>query len=426
MNTTPYSLLVGIDRSDANIDIAALSAGGRALHERKVSTDPEVLLEWVQQLRLQFPEGRIALCIEQPCANLAAFFGQFDFLDLYLVNPVLIKSYRESFHTARSKDDRKDAACIARFLFERRATMAPWKPAAVEVRQLRAFLEHRRLIVDQRTELTNRLTAALKLYYPQALTLSGKDLHAPLACRFLEKFPDLPTLKSARADTVRKFYHANKCRRAKLVEERIAAIAKAVVITEDPGIVEPQRELVLFLVSQLDLLRPQIKRYDEKTAAIMAAHDDAEIFESLPGAGPNLSSRLLATFGSDRERLPAPESVQRFSGIAPVTKQSGKKRHVHRRFTKCTCPHFEHQTFIEWTGQTITKSSWARAYYDQQKGRKMGHWAIIRSLAYKWIRILHRCWIEGETYDEEKYLEALERAGSPIAKLVHKDTATAA
>ena len=116
--------------------------------------------------------------------------------------------------------------------------------------------------------------------------------------------------------------------------------------------------------------------------------------------------------------------MQRFSGIAPVTRQSGRKRHVHRRFASCTCPHFEHQTFVEWAGQTITKSSWARAYYRQQKARKVGHWAIVRSLAYKWIRILHRCWINRETYDEARYLRALERAGSPLAELVHNGTDT--
>jgi len=123
----------------------------------------------------------------------------------------------------------------------------------------------------------------------------------------------------------------------------------------------------------------------------MAEHQDTQIFESLPGAGPNPSARLLATFGDDRSRFPTAEGVQRFTGIAPVTKQSGKKRYVHRRFTKRTCPHFEHQTFIEWVSQTILHSGWARAYWELQKAKNVGHWAIMRSLAYKWIRILHRC-----------------------------------
>jgi transposase len=421
MNTnTDYQLFVGIDRSDFNLDIACLDAGGNTENRTKISTRPEALLEWVQALRCANPAGQIAACIEQPCANIASFLGQFDFIDLFLVNPVLIKSYRESFHTARPKDDKKDAGCIALFLLERYRKLEPWRPGSAQIRQLRAYLEHRRSLVDQVTETTNRLTSTLKIYYPQALELSGKNLGAPLACRFLARFPDLETLRSTPAAELRAFYYANASRRKPVVEKRVAAAAAAIPITTDEGIIAPGRELALFLVRQLDLLRPQIARYEELIATIMAEHDDTKIFESLPGAGPNLSARLLATFGDDRSRFPTAESVQRLTGIAPVTKQSGKKRHVHRRFTKRTCPHFEHQSFIEWVGQTILKPGWARAYWKQQREKKVGHWAIMRALAYKWIRILHRCWTDRVPYDEARYVEALRRAGSPVAELINK------
>lgn len=419
----PYSLFVGIDRSDASLDVCILSSTGTPLKQQKVSSKPEALLEWVQALRTAHSQGQIAVCIEQPCANTASFLGQFDFIDLFLINPILVKAYRESFHTARPKDDKKDAACIAQFLLERFRKLSPWRPASAEIRQLRAYLEHRRLIVDQVTETTNRLTAALKLYYPQALELSGQRLYAPLACRFLDRFPDLKTLQSTDATELRKFYYANSSRRKPLVEKRITAIVQAVPITTDEGIIAPQRELVLFLVKQLDLLRPQIEHYEKLIASITSSHKDTYIFESLPGAGPNLSARLLATVGEDRERFTTSTSLQCLTGIAPITVQSGKKRYIHRRFTKRTCPHFEHQTFIEWVGQTILKPGWARIYWKQQREKKVGHWAIMRALAYKWIRILHRCWTNNEAYDEEKYIKALRRAGSPIvAGLIHNAT----
>jgi transposase len=411
-----YTLFVGVDRSDATIDTSAMPPGGGEPRAGKASTKPEALLRWAQALRPGSPGGRVAVCIEQPCANLATFLGQFDYIDLYLVNPVLIKSYRESFHTSRSKDDKKDAACIARFLLERHAELEPWRPASVELRQLRAYLEHRRSLVDAVTETTNRLTAALKLYYPQALELAGDRLGAPLACRFLNRFPDFGALRAATGAELRVFYYANACRRQQVVEKRVDAASRAVPITTDDGIIAPQRELALFLVSQLDLLRPQIARYETLVAGIMAGHGDAAIFGSLPGAGPNLAARLLATFGDDRSRFPSPESVQRLAGIAPVTKQSGKKHSVHRRSTRRTCPHFEHQTFIEWAGQTVLRSAWARAYYDRQRGKGAGHWAVIRSLAYKWIRIVHRCWRDRVPYDEARYIAALQRAGSPVAE----------
>ena len=40
----------------------------------------------------------------------------------------------------------------------------------------------------------------------------------------------------------------------------------------------------------------------------------------------------------------------------------------------------------------------------------------IRALAFKWIRILFRCWQDRVPYDEAKYLMALKKKGSPLVK----------
>ena len=94
-----------------------------------------------------------------------------------------------------------------------------------------------------------------------------------------------------------------------------------------------------------------------------------------------------------------------------MLKQSGNARWVQRRFA---CPVFTRQTFTEWAGQSVPKSLWARAYYDQQKEKGLRHHAILRGLAYKWIRIIYRCWQEKTPYDEARYLAALRRSGSPL------------
>ena len=40
---------------------------------------------------------------------------------------------------------------------------------------------------------------------------------------------------------------------------------------------------------------------------------------------------------------------------------------------------------------------------------------IIRALAYKWIRILFKCWQERTPYSEDKYRETLKLRGSIFA-----------
>ena len=108
-----------------------------------------------------------------------------------------------------------------------------------------------------------------------------------------------------------------------------------------------------------------------------------------------------------------PSALQTHAGIAPVTVRSGKTCWVHHRFA---CPKFLKQTFHEYAGQSIRFSTWARRYYDQQRGRGNSHHAALRALAFKWIRILFRCWQDRTPYDEATYLAALRRNGSPLVK----------
>jgi hypothetical protein len=105
--------------------------------------------------------------------------------------------------------------------------------------------------------------------------------------------------------------------------------------------------------------------------------------------------------------------VQQYSGIAPVVERSGNKCWTHWRLA---CPTFLRQTFIEWAGATIPRSFWAAAYYRQQTGKGCSHRVAVRALAFKWIRILYRCWRDRVAYDETTYLNALRRRGSPLLK----------
>jgi hypothetical protein len=63
---------------------------------------------------------------------------------------------------------------------------------------------------------------------------------------------------------------------------------------------------------------------------------------------------------------------------------------------------------------TVRYSFWARAYYEQQQAKGKPHNTIIRSLAFKWIRIMFKCWKERKPYDESKYLQVLKDRGSPL------------
>ncbi len=108
-----------------------------------------------------------------------------------------------------------------------------------------------------------------------------------------------------------------------------------------------------------------------------------------------------------------------FSGIAPVLKRSGQAIIIHRRYAR---PLFLHQSFIEYANESIRHSLWARTFYQKQQAAKKSHRVIIRALAYKWIRILFRCWQERTPFDEIRYLKSLQKSRSPLLPYLAQST----
>ncbi len=290
-------------------------------------------------------------------------------------------------------------------------------------RHLALLCEHRRQLVDTRTKLVQKLTATLKAYFPQMLAWAGAELASPMACDFIVRWPTLAALQRVRPQTIRTFYYAHHCRNAAQIAARLAAIQKAQPLTTDPAVVEAHALLAVTLARQLRVLLPSIAAYDQQLASLFASHPDAEIFRSFPGAGDRLAPRLVAAFGTDRNRFPDVGSIQQLSGIAPVTCRSGQSHHTYRRRA---CPKFLRQTFHEFAGCSLRHCAWANAYYEAQRAQGKAHQTAVRALAFKWMRILWRCWQDRQPYQEQRYLAALRRHGSPlVTTLALTEAATA-
>lgn len=403
---------VGLDWADRKHDIALREIGSEEVEHRQIPHTPEAIAEWVAELRRRFGGRPVAIALEQSRGGLIHALLPHEFLILYPVNPASFARYRKLFAPSGAKDDPTDAELLLDFLEKHEASLRPWVPDDAKTRALGRLVEARRKAVDLRTKLVQKLTAELKGYFPQALDWTGGHLASRLATDFLLKWPTLAAVQRARPETVRSFYYAHNCRAGERIEERIAQIRAAEPLTTDPGIVEPSVLTVQMLARQLQALEPSIRAYDKEIARLFQEHPDADLFEPLPGAGTALAPRLLAAFGTDRNRYQSALDIQQFSGTAPVTVRSGNRRFVHWR---PSAPTFLRQTFHEFAQHSIHQSRWARAYYEQQRERGSRHHAAVRALAFKWQRILFRCWKDRTPYSEDRYLDALRRRGSPLA-----------
>jgi transposase len=410
-----YAAWVGIDWADEEHAVALRAAGSDQLERTPLAQTPEAIDGWAQRLRQRFDGRPIAVCLEQAKGALIYALMKYDHLVLFPLNPVRLAYYRKARTPSGAKDDPGDAALLLRYLVEHRDELRPWRPDDQATRLLRLLVEQRRETLQLRTRLTNQLTEQLKRTFPQGLALVGDDLTTSLAAEFLLRWPSLEKLRREQPETLRQFYEDHGSRQVKVIQQRLDLLARAQPLTTDPAILQAAVLQITLLARLLrDLIEP-LREHDRQIAAVMEEHPDAPLFESFPAAGQALAPRLLAAFGTDRDRLVSAAEVQTFSGIAPVTQQSGKSRLVKRRLA---CPKFLRQTFHEFAGLSIRYSDWALAYYRLLRSKGKGHHAAVRALAYKWIRVLFRCWKNRQPYNEAAYLAALRKQHSPLLKFL--------
>jgi len=406
-----FAAFVGIDWADQKHAWCLQAAGATQRENGEVEHRPEAVEAWVGQLCRRFGNRPIAVAVEQVKGALVFMLSKYEPLHLFPVPPAMSAKMRQALYPSGAKDDPRDADLLLELLLQHRNKLHRLSPDSEATRRVQNLVEERRNLVDEKTAQTNRLTNQLKIYFPQMLEWF-EQLDTELVCALLEQWPTLEDLQKVPAARLRTFFRKQRCHYPELVERRMVGIQQAMPAIRDRAVIEAKSTVVKVSAQVIRSLVRGIADLDRKIEEATAAHPDFFIFESLPGAGAALAPRLLAAFGSQRDRYANAEEVQSYSGIAPVTERSGKKKWIHFRWA---CPKFLRQSFHEWAGHSIAHSQWARSYYQQQRERGKGHHAAVRGLAFKWIRIVFRCWKDGVVYDESRYLAALAKRNSPLA-----------
>jgi len=409
-----FAAFIGVDWADRKHDICLQAADAEAVELSVIEHRPKAIEDWARGLRDRFAGQRIAVCLELSQGPIVSALLEHDIFVIFPVNPSTLAKYRRAFTPSRAKDDPTDAAIALELLRRHPEKLKPLRRESPNMRALRRLVEARRDLVQDRVRITNRLTFTLKAYFPQVLEWF-RDKETEVFAAFLERWPSLLDAQRARRETIVDFFHAHSVRRTSVIDRRVEAIRTERPLTSDAAVIEPSRLLVEALLPQLRAVSAGIARLDDEIARRCQQLPDFHLFADLPGAGRVFSARLLAAFGEQRDRFADAAAFQKYAGIAPVTERSGNKHWVHWRWS---CPTFLRQTFVEWVASSIPHSFWARAFYERHKAGGASHNATIRALAFKWIRILFRCWIDRTPYDESRYLSALQKRQSPLLKFV--------
>lgn len=407
---------VGVDWADAKHDFHLITPEGQ-FHAGDFDQDPQAIADQIGAWRKLCPDAIFAVAIEASKGAIINALLEYHDIQIYPVNPAALASYRKAFAHGGGKNDPVDAKLLAQFIDHYREQLEPLKPNSELTRKIATSAEDRRRLVDHRAELANELTALLKRYFPAALALKPARSYSEFFLKFLQKYPSLETAQAAGKTRLRTFFHGTGMK-AK-ADGHAKTLCDAIPLTTDVATIETSVMRVQSVIDQLQTLTKHIKRYERLLKQLLPEHDVYPVVKSLPGASTNTYARMIAALGDDRSRYSDVESLQAASGIAPVTTQSGRQKFVNARWA---CTKFMKQTFHEYAGLSIAESRWAKAYYEQQKAKNKSdrHAAqkAKRALAYKWQRIIYRCWQTGEPYDEARYIGRLQATGSPLYALI--------
>jgi transposase len=410
-----FAAYIGIDWADKEHHVAVRDARTGAVSSRVVKHTPSELNEWVNSLQTRYGGNPVAIGIEQSRGALIYALMAYDFLTIFPINPKSLASYRAAFAPSGPKNDPVDARLLAEIVHLHNDRLKAWKPDTEQTLLLGLLNEDRRKAINLRSKLIQRLRSTLKLSFPLALEILDERLSSKMAYDFLKKWPTFESIKRARSKTIETFFRVHNSRSESRIKSYLETIDNALPLTHDTAIIKSSLLNVSMIIEQLRVLENSIKTYEEHIAHIVAEHADASIFFSFPGAGHVYAPRILCVFGSDRDRFDSANSISTYIGIAPVEEQSGNHSWVHWRWA---CPKFQRQSLHEFAQCSIPHSIWAKAYFELQIERGKGRNAAIRALAFKWIRIIFRCWKDRIPYDEHRYLESLRQRNSPLWKRI--------
>lgn len=415
--TNQPALFIGIDWADQKHDCYVIDRDGKGFH-REIAHSPESIDAWVGEM-LKLADGKpIAIMLEQSRGPLVYALMFRENVLLYPVNPKQLVRYRESY-PGGGKNDPTDARYLARMLRERFPTLTCWQPDDENTRLLAHLSRQRRKLVEGQVKLRQQLIAQLKSYFPLVLELFGKEWQLTLLLDIVGRWPDPRQLRRADRRLIRTVLRENSIRNEQQQDQIIDRIRSAPLFCDDEALISPSAMTVKLLASQIRQSRKTIQEFDSKIAEVMRRHPDAHLFTSLRGAGPALAPRLLCAFGSQRDRWKDADAVAVFSGIAPVTRKSGKLCQVHRRFA---CPKYLRQTFHEFADSARIYCPWTKARYRMLRDRGMKHHAALRKLARSWIRILFRVWQTRTPFDSTRYIAKLQLRCPEITQYLNQET----
>ena len=386
---------VGIDWATQSHCVCLLDAEGRRVGQREFAHGGAGLAELCDWLlaKTQAASGQIAVAIETPHGPVVEMLLEHGFV-VFAINPKQLDRFRDRFTVAGAKDDRRDAHVLAdslrtdRHAFRR---LSNDEPVIVQLREWSRMADD---LQQERARLASRMREQLWRYYPQMLELAD-DLAADW---FLDLWSHAPTPAKAvrlRETTIERFVKAHRLRRWQAPE--VLRILKQKPLSVAPGVVEAASDHIRVLTVRIRLVNQQLKaahhKLDELCAQLVPSEEnepgqqceqrDVVILRSMPGLGRTILAVLLAEVWQPLRRRDY-HALRSLSGVAPVTRRSGKTCVVVRRYA---CNKRLANALYHWARLATQHDELSRRRYAALRQRGHSHGRALRTVADRLLSV---------------------------------------
>jgi len=321
-------LFVGDDWAEDHHDVEIVDADGRRLGKKRFPEGVAGLAGLHALIADHLPEDAdpadVVIGIETdrgPWVQALIAAGY----TVYAVNPLQASKYRERHGTSGSKSDPGDAHVLAELVRLDRAHHRPVAGDSDTAEHVKVLARTHQSMIWSRQRQSNMLRSMLREFYPAALLAFGEDLTSRDSLAILAIAPSPE--QGRRLTTTRVvgvLRKAGRKRNHQVIAEQIVAALRTEQLAARAAVVEAYAASAAALVAVLATLNQQVELLAEQVAEGFGRHPDVEIYLSQPGLGEILGARVLAEFGDDPERYVDARARKNYSGMAPVTRTSGK------------------------------------------------------------------------------------------------------
>lgn len=391
-------IFVGIDWSETHHDACIVDVDGRVLAKGRVPEGVEGVAKLHEMAAANAEDpSQVVVGIELDRGLLVGALIGAGYA-VHAINPLSVDRYRDRHRTSGAKSDPGDARVLADLVRTDRhlhRQVAGDSELAEAVKVLARA--HQSLIWSRQRQL-NQLRNALREFYPAALEAFGTDLASPDALAVLEVAPtpaEGRSLGAARIAAALK--RAGRRRRITERAEEIKAALRSSQLEAPALLARAYGEVVRSTVGIVAEMTAQIETLAGQLEASFEGHPDAEILRSLPGLGSVLGARVLAEFGDDPVRYADPKARKNYAGTSPITRASGRSKVALARFAR---NRRLDDALQMWAFCSLSCSPGARRYYNAHRAKGQTHRRALRSLANRWVGILHGCLRHRRRYAE--------------------------